>query len=176
MLVAYQSQFNINIISVNAAYTRLSMRQLKGFTVVELVAVIVITGLIAAIAAPRFIGRDAFDARGAYGTLMSALRYAQKTAIAQRTTVFANVNIATRTICLGYTNNCSAPVLDPATRAAYVKVLPNNVTVAASTAVIGFDGLGSPLPNATATFQIQNAVTLEPARTITVEAETGYVR
>jgi len=48
--------------------------------------------------------------------------------------------------------------------------------VAASTAVIGFDGLGSPLPNATATFQIQNAVTLEPARTITVEAETGYVR
>jgi len=152
------------------------MRQLRGFTVVELVAVIVITGLIAAIAAPRFIGRDAFDARGAHGTLMSALRYAQKTAIAQRTNVFTNVNVATRTICLGYNNDCSNPVLDPATRAAYVKVLPSNVTVTASTAAISFNGLGAPSPNAVATFQIQNAVTLEPARTITVEAETGYVR
>jgi len=152
------------------------MRQLRGFTVVELVAVIVITGLIAAIAAPRFIGRDAFDARGAHGTLMSALRYAQKTAIAQRTNVFTNVNVATRTICLGYNNDCSNPVLDPATRAAYVKVLPSNVTVTASTAVISFNALGTPSPNAVTTFQIQNAVTLEPARTITVEAETGYVR
>jgi len=153
------------------------MHQSKGFTVVELVAVIVITGLIAAIAAPRFIGRDAFDARGAHGTLMSALRYAQKTAIAQRTTIFTNVNVATRTVCLGYTNNCNTPVLDPATRAAYVKVLPNNVTVIAPIAVISFDGLGRPSINAATTFQIQNAVTpSEPARTITVEAETGYVR
>jgi len=152
------------------------MQRSHGFTVVELVAVIVIAGLITAIAAPRFIGRDAFDARGAYGTLMSALRYAQKTAIAQRTSVFTNVNVATRTICLGYTSNCSTPVLDPATRTAYIKTLPNNVTVTASTSVIGFDGLGSPSPNAAATFQIQNAVTLEPARIITVEAETGYVR
>jgi len=153
------------------------MRRENGFTIVELVAVMVITGIVAAIAAPRFIGVDAFNARGSYSTLTSALRYAQKTAIAQRRNIYATVNTTSRTVCLGYTSNCSSAVIDPATQAAYSKILSNNVTITASTTPIGFDGLGRPIPNATATFTIQNAVApSEPARTITVEAETGYVR
>lgn len=154
-----------------------NMQRESGFTIVELVAVLVITGIIAAIAAPRFIGVDAFDARGSYGTLVSALRYAQKTAIAQRRNVYVNVNTTTRVVCLGYTNNCSSAVIDPATQAAYAKTLSSNVNIAASTTPIGFDGLGRPVPNATATFTIQNAVVAtESTRTITVEADTGYVR
>ncbi|MDO9150391.1 MAG: prepilin-type N-terminal cleavage/methylation domain-containing protein [Methylotenera sp.] len=153
------------------------MHRHNGFTVVELVAVIVIVGIIAAVAAPRFIGRDAFDARGAYGTLISALRYAQKTAIAQRTNVFVNINLSARTICLGYTNTCIPAVIDPATLAPYAKTLPNGVSLASTSPIIAFDGLGRPIPNAQATFQIQNAVVpTESIRTITVEAETGYVR
>ena len=159
------------------------MQRESGFTIVELVAVIVITGIIAAIAAPRFIGVDAFDARGSFSTLVSALRYAQKTAIAQRTTVCVNVNTTTRIVTLTYRNlaNCNLAstgnVTDPATLAAYSKVLSNNVNIAAPIATIGFDGLGRPVPNAAATFTITNAVVPgEPIRVITVEAETGYVR
>ena len=148
-----------------------------GFTIVELIAVLVIAGIVAAISAPRFVGVDAFEARGSYGTLVSALRYAQKTAVAQRRIVYANVNTASRTVCLGYTNSCSSAIIDPATQAAYSKTLSNNVTITATTTPIGFDGLGRPVPNATATFTIQNAVVpSESTRTITVEAETGYVR
>lgn len=148
-----------------------------GFTIVELIAVLVIAGIVAAISAPRFVGVDAFEARGSYGTLVSALRYAQKTAVAQRRIVYANVNTASRTVCLGYTSSCSSAVIDPATQAAYSKTLSNNVTITASTTPIGFDGLGRPVPNVTATFTIQNAVVpSESTRTITVEAETGYVR
>lgn len=153
------------------------MRQEYGFTLVELVAVMVITGIIAAIAAPRFIGVDAFDARGSYGTLTSALRYAQKTAIAQRRNVYVNMNSSTRVVCLGYTSDCSSAVIDPATQAAYSKSLSSNVSITASTTPLGFDGLGRPVPNATATFTINNAVVpSESIRTITVEADTGYVR
>jgi len=155
----------------------------SGFTIVELVAVIVITGIIAAIAAPRFIGMDAFDARGSYSTLVSALRFAQKTAIAQRATVCVNVDPATKIVTLTYRNSadCSlastGSVADPATQAAYSKTLSNNVTITASAGTIGFDGLGRPVPNATATFTVKNAVVAsESTRTITVEAETGYVR
>jgi MSHA pilin protein MshC len=153
------------------------MRHEYGFTIVELVAVMVIAGILAAIAAPRFIGVDAFEARGSYGTLASALRYAQKTAIAQRRNVYVAVNTSARTVCLGYTSNCSSAVIDPATQAAYSKTLSSNVTITASTTPIGFDGLGRPVPNTVATFTVQNAVVpSESSRTITVEAETGYVR
>lgn len=154
----------------------LDFRKNLGFTIVELVAVMVITGIIAAIAAPRFIGVDAFDARGSYGTLLSALRYAQKTAIAQRKTVYVTVNTTARTVCLGYNNDCSSAVVDPATQAAYSKTLSSNVSIATTATSLGFDGLGKPVPNATATISIQNAVVpAESTRTITIEAETGYV-
>jgi MSHA pilin protein MshC len=153
------------------------MQREYGFTIVELVAVMVIVGIVTAISAPRFIGVDAFDARGSYGTLTAALRYAQKTAIAQRRTVYANINTSTRTVCLGYTSNCSAAVIDPATLSAYAKTLSSNVTITTSANTIGFDGLGRPVPNAAATFTIQNAVVpSESTRTITVEQDTGYVR
>jgi len=153
------------------------MHRESGFTIVELVAVMVITGIVAAIAAPRFIGVDAFDARGSYGTLTSALRYTQKTAIAQRRNVYVNLNTSTRVVCLGYTSDCSSTVIDPATQAAYSKTLSSNVSITASTTPLGFDGLGRPVPNATATFTITNAVVpSESTRTITVEADTGYVR
>ena len=166
-----------------ASRKHLGSRKNLGFTIVELVAVMVITGIIAAIAAPRFIGVDAFDARGSYSTLVSALRYAQKTAIAQRTTVCASVDAATKNVTLTYraSPDCNAAstgtVVDPATQAAYSKNLSKNVTVVAPVSTVGFDGLGRPVPNATATFTVKNAVvTTESTRTITVEADTGYVR
>lgn len=143
----------------------------------------VITGIVAAVAAPRFIGVDAFDARGSYSTLVSALRYAQKTAIAQRTTVCTNVDVLTKIVTLTYRSSpdCSAAstgtVTDPATLIAYSKNLSKNVTIIAPISTVGFDGLGRPLPNATATFTVKNAVvTTESIRVITVEADTGYVR
>lgn len=153
------------------------MRRELGFTIVELVAVMVIIGIIAAISAPRFVGVDAFDARGNYGTLTAALRYAQKTAIAQRRIIYASVNTSTRIVCLGYTSNCSSAVIDTATQAAYAKTLSGNVIITASTSPIGFDGLGRPVPNLAATFTIQNTVVpTESTRTITIEQDTGYVR
>lgn len=148
----------------------------RGFTLVELIAVLVIAGVLAAVAAPRFIGNDAFAARGAYGTMLSALRFAQKTAIAQRTTVVVSIDTATRVVCLGYGSvNCSTPVLDPATGNAYSKVLPSTINLTRSSNPIVFNGLGSETSGNTVTVTVQNNVVTEPARTITIEQSTGYV-
>lgn len=152
------------------------MRKVRGFTIVELIAVLTIVGILAAVAAPKFIGSDAFEARGAYGTLQSALRLAQNTAIAQRTLVYAKLNTSTRVVTLCYDAACTTGVIDPVTKAAYSKTLPGSVTLTASANPIIFNGLGQETSNTTVTITLQNnVVATEPARTIIIEPQTGYV-
>ena len=55
---------------------------LTGYTLVELALVIVILGILASFAAPRFFDRAAFADRGYADALAGALRAAQKSAVA----------------------------------------------------------------------------------------------
>ena len=58
------------------------MPRQHGFTLVELILVIVVLGILAAVAGPRFFDRQVFDQRLHYEESLAALRYAQKRAIA----------------------------------------------------------------------------------------------
>jgi MSHA pilin protein MshC len=53
-----------------------------GFTLVELVVVIVVVGVLASFAVPRFFGENVFLERGYYEELTAAVRMSQKAAVA----------------------------------------------------------------------------------------------
>ena len=63
-----------------------------GFTLIELIMVIVILGVLAVFAAPKMFDNSTFTGRGLHDETLALLRYAQKSAIAQR-----------RTVCVSFT-------------------------------------------------------------------------
>ena len=168
------------------AHRRVVPKGLHGFTLVELIMVIVILGVLAVYAAPRIFDSNDFKARGFHDETLSLLRYAQKAAIAQRrivcvtfdTTVTQHTarltmeNPTLSTTPLACNTNLTGPKGDrPGTITA-----PAGVTYSAAPNII-FDGLGQPVN--TSRVALSSATTIQVAnssKTITVEAATGYVR
>ncbi len=145
---------------------------------VELITIMVIVGILAAVAAPRFFEANVFQSRGFADEVAASLRYAQKIAIAQHRTVcvaFA-ANSVTLTIdsdipADGVCNpapagNVQTPTGDPS----YVITAPAGITFAAVPAGFSFNALGVP------SFAAPLAINISGATNgITIEAGTGYV-
>jgi MSHA pilin protein MshC len=160
-----------------------------GFTLTELITVIVILGIISAVAIPRFFDRNVFESRGFYDQVISTLRYAQKAAIAQHRFVCVAVTTPqTITLTQGLTAACGGSLASPTGAAAYIVSNANvSITAPAAGNFISFDCLGRPrtVGDAAATCASGNVVGVLPANSIlqiqdapaiTIERETGYVR
>lgn len=74
---------------------------------IELVAVLVLAGILAAVAGARFFQRDAFDARSFADQTAGMLRYAQKLAIAQNRPVYVRLLPGSVAVC--FTAACDTP-------------------------------------------------------------------
>lgn len=171
----------------------------RGFTLVELIMVLVLLGILAVFIAPKFSDPSTFTARGFHDETIAILRYAQKTAIAERRTVCVTIagtcptdatrNSVTATI---FTKNpatasctgavvvaCSkTPVADGEVCALQLPFAPAcgqgiSGTLPGSPPVpipsFQFAALGSTDQNAAITVDITNSTP------ITIEAATGYV-
>jgi MSHA pilin protein MshC len=136
-----------------------------GFSLMELVVTIVIAGILAAIAIPQF-NRTETDAAWYYEQVRSAVRFAQRTAVAQRRQVFVVMEAGPQ-LALCYADPCGTRVTELSTGQAYQLVAPAGVGLAISATPLSFNGLGQPSSAATVTVG---------ARVITVNAETGYVQ
>jgi MSHA pilin protein MshC len=149
--------------------TRFLPGKLRGFTAIELVVTIVVIGVLAAFAVPRFFGREAFDSRGFHDRSIALVRFAQKSAIAWRRTV--HVCVTATQITVGNAAGCASALTYPATGGAASETAPAGVTMSAT--ALSFDSLGR--PNAATTITFSSSIAGDLTRQIVVTAETGYV-
>jgi MSHA pilin protein MshC len=147
--------------------SRRSPRFGRGFTLLELVTVIMILGILAAVTAASFNPKS-IDQTWFREQVKSAVRYAQKTAIAQRRLIYVSVDAsAPYKLKLCYDSGCTSPVSSLASSAAFELTPPSGITLTASASPFTFNGLGE--PSAAVTLAVNG-------NPVTVTAETGYVQ
>jgi MSHA pilin protein MshC len=147
----------------------------RGFTQVELIVVIGIAGLLAAVAIPRFVDTQAFRERGFYDEALSAARYAQKLAVATgcqvQLTVASGAYTLNRQATTCTTGGFGGAVVNPANGTApFSGTAPTGVTftMTGGNPVI-FDALGRTTDGNTRTVTVGS-------RAFEIIGATGYVQ
>jgi len=147
-----------------------------GFTLIELIVVLTLAGVLAAVAGPRFFERGVFDERGYYDQLASALRYAQKLAVASGCPVRATVTATGYTLgqqtaagghCDPSDTTFANAVLMPDSQT-MVGTAPPGVTVAPAATVVFRAAGDTDLPG--------NQLINVGSRTLTIVASSGLVQ
>lgn len=148
----------------------------RGFSVIELVVTMVVLAILAATAMPRFVSVSAFETMGYADSLMSAARYAQKSAMNSGcdTRLVADGNgyalwlRATSCTAGGFTRPLPRPGAEQ-----WQELAPSGLTL--SSVDIYFDAEGSPYDTSSgALLSSANDITVGN-RTLRIEPITGLV-
>jgi MSHA pilin protein MshC len=145
--------------------------KMRGFTMVELIIVIVITGILAAVVGPRFFDRRVFDERLFFEESLGAVRYGQKLALASGCYIRARVDATG--YALSYASACDGVVGQPS-GGGYAADNPQAVKVESALDVT-FNPLGcvsstNTCPSAATTFSAEIG-----GFTFVVHAATGFI-
>jgi MSHA pilin protein MshC len=145
----------------------MSARRNRGYTLAELVIVIVIAAILAALTLPQ-LNPQSVDATWFHEQVRSAVRYAQRTAVAQRRCIFVSVT-ATQVQLFDGGTNCvitATPVTQLAGQTVALTA-PAGVVLSPAPNNFWFNGLGQP----------SGATGINVGgRSVFVNAETGYVQ
>ena len=157
----------------------------SGVSLIELIVVLIVVGILSSFAASRFFSQTSFDEQAFTQESLSAVRYAQKLAIASGCDI--RVSFTATTVSLeqwvdaGNSScdvNAPAPVVTPVQRPGggnFSLTAPSGVTITASLAAFYFDQIGIPFSTAGARLTAETTVTIGP-NTYSIAPETGFVR
>ena len=134
------------------------------FTMIELIVVILLVGILAVVALPRFLSTDVFRARATADEIVSALRYTQQLAMARST----NHDLVTGATDYSVQQG-GAPVRNPAGGANYTVNYPAGIAVTNTT--VTFNYMGQPVVGGGTSIIVSGG---GATFTIQIEDETGY--
>lgn len=161
----------------------------RGFTLPELVAILVLLGVLAAVALPKLDVGLGLREDGWHDEVLAALRTARQTAVSHRRLVCAQIDVDRIRLSVAAANpatSCTAPLAGPDGGAAFTTA-PSGTTLAMSAggapvalpATLHFQPSGrvtSDGAGATAADRRLSVGALGPAFDIVVVGETGHVR
>jgi MSHA pilin protein MshC len=169
------------LVSTDAPHQKAAHRRNAqgGFTLIELIMVIVLLGVLAVFAGPRIFDTSVFNSRGFNDETLAMLRYAQKTAIAQRRTTCVTFTATTATLRIASAaavGTCDTNLIGPRGDTPGTITAKSGVTYSPTPATVHFDGLGQSLSDTGAVLTVARLITVTgTGKTITIEPGTGYV-
>lgn len=163
---------------VQPSASRSSMAMQCGFTLLELIMVLVLLGILSVAIFPNFAGISSVNVRGFHDETLAYLRYGQKTAIAQRHSVcvtFSSSSIALGVASVASSYVCSSNLAGPRGEAQAVVVAPSGVTYTVAPTNFVFDALGQAVDLNGAALAQQVIQVLGNQKSVTIEAVTGNI-
>ena len=157
----------------------LSRRRSRGFTAIELVAVIVLMGVLAVVALPSVTGALSFRGDAWRDQVLAALRYAQSTAQSHRRLVCASVATNAVTLTIATANGattCASSLTGPNGGADYATDTRSLATAVAPSGTLYFQTNGRITTDGAGATATDRTITISGQTSISVVAETGLVR
>ncbi|HEX5355614.1 MAG TPA: type II secretion system protein [Aquabacterium sp.] len=150
-----------------------------GFTMVELIVVMVLAGILAAYAIPKVSGALGARDDAWHDSLQGALRFAQKGAVARRRLTCVTITSTTVTVSSAAVNpasSCTSNINGPNGTSTFASSTnSSSATTVSPSGTIYFQPDGRVTTDGAGTTSANRTITMSGASSITVYGETGYV-
>lgn len=152
----------------------------RGFTLVELITIMILIGILAVVALPNLNLAQGFGATAFRDRVAASLRHAQKSAVAKRRMVCATITPGSLTLTVDAAfgaGTCGVAMIGPDGSAIAAASPSANVTLTAAPAgPLHFQPSGAVTSDAAGLFPTTYTLTVTGEPSITVTGTTGHVQ